>query len=272
MKAFSVIVTAHNKAAVLARTLQSVEDALAYHAACRPAFRPEEAEVVVVDDGSTDGTAQLLRDFTAGKPFYTLVRRPRSSSASCARNSGVAASSGELLFFLDGDDLFLPGHLDACCREMQAPQWDFVKTGVRLRDPVHPDWQKCIEYSLVINLCVRRRCHEAVGGFPDYHLFIRGGDDYAPVVDIFCQCEDQFYSELLWRLFAGVKVLTPTVEYLRYPGNAFDRQYAKFCQPFGQYQEVLDPDHGFRVTLADLITRHRVETLRAERASRRPTS
>src|SRR5262245_11721276 len=122
MKSFSVIVTAHNNEAVLARTLQSVEDSLAYHAAHQPSFAPQDAEIVVVDDGSQDRTREVLRTFTAGKPWYTLVQRPQSSSPSCARNCGVAASSGKLLFFLDGDDLFLPEHLHCCCRELQDPQ------------------------------------------------------------------------------------------------------------------------------------------------------
>jgi glycosyltransferase involved in cell wall biosynthesis len=268
MKSFSVIVTAHNNETVLQRTLQSVEEAITYRAARQPSFHWQDAEIVVVDDGSTDGTLQILRDFSAGKPFYTVVHRPQSSSPSCARNTGVAASTGEFLFFLDGDDLFLPSHIDACWRELQAPNWQFVKTGVRLQDPVHPDWKVRIEHSLVINFCVRRTCHEAVGGFPDYHLFVRHGDDYTHRVDIFYKVEDQFYSELVCSLFPGVKVLAETVEHLRYPGNTFDRQYAKFCQPFGQYREMLAPEHRFRLGLAELITRYQLDTLRA----RLPTS
>src|SRR5262249_41167833 len=190
-----------------------------------------------------------------------------ASSPSCARNAGVEATSGELLFFLDGDDLFLPGHIDACCRELRAPQWDFVKTGVRLQDPVHPDWRPRIQHRLGLNLCPRRRCHDAVGGFPDYHLFRRHGDDFSPLADIFYKIEDQFYCELVCSLFQGVKVVAETVEYLRYPGNALDRQYAKFCRPPGQYREALDPQYRFRLALAELITRHRLDALRAQRAA-----
>jgi glycosyltransferase involved in cell wall biosynthesis len=103
MDPFPVIVSAYNNAAVLADALCSVEQALAF---LRDSDSPVRAavEVVVVDDGSTDDMAGVLRDATRGKDFYTLVRRPRPSSPACARNAGAAAR-GELLLFLDEDDL-----------------------------------------------------------------------------------------------------------------------------------------------------------------------
>jgi glycosyltransferase involved in cell wall biosynthesis len=81
----------------------------------------------VVDDGSTDRTPAILHQFTAGKPSYTLVRHERPTSPSCARNAGVAASSGELLWFVDGDDLFLPEHVLRCragCQQRQVAAAD----------------------------------------------------------------------------------------------------------------------------------------------------
>jgi glycosyltransferase involved in cell wall biosynthesis len=262
MKSFSVIVTAHNNAAVLARTLQSVEDSLAWHAAGTPGFRGGDAEVFVVDDGSTDETPEVLHRFTVGKPHYSLVRHARLTNLSCARNAGVTASSGELLFFLDGDDLFLSEHILRCTRALQDPGRCYVKTGVRLSDPVHPDWLSRI------NLCVRRRCHDAVGGFPDYHLCLRAGDGFAPVADVFNRCEDQFYNMLVCGLFGGVRETVETVEYRRYPGNSFDRQYAKFCQPFGQFREDVPADYHFRLQMAEIITRHRLDVLRRQPGAR----
>jgi hypothetical protein len=57
---------------------------------------------------------------------------------------------------------------------------DFFKTGVRLADPVHADWRPRIAFSLALSLCVRRGCHEFVGGFPDYQLCRREGDTFRP--------------------------------------------------------------------------------------------
>jgi hypothetical protein len=60
------------------------------------------------------------------------------------------------------------------------------------------------------------------------------------------------------------------VEYLRYPGNAYDRQYAKFCQPFGQYREDQPAELRFRLGMASLITRYRQEVLRQQIGTHTP--
>src|SRR5947209_8461986 len=113
MESISVIVTAHNCAGTIRATLQSVADALAHFEAGGegPGREGAEAEVVVVDDGSTDDTAAVVGDFLGARAGWRLVRRPTSSSPSCARNTGARLARGGLLCFLDGDDLFLPNHL-----------------------------------------------------------------------------------------------------------------------------------------------------------------
>jgi glycosyltransferase involved in cell wall biosynthesis len=132
--------------------------------------RDAAVEVIVVDGGSSDDTPAVAGRFLCDEPGWRLVRREEASSPSCARNTGVAASQGDWLFFLDGDDLYLPMHLAACLKAVDAGGCDFVKTGVRLADPVHPDWKPRMAFSIVINLCIRRSCHDFIGGFPDYHL------------------------------------------------------------------------------------------------------
>jgi hypothetical protein len=76
--------------------------------------------------------------------------------------------------------------------------------------------------------------------------------------------EDQFYNELVCSLFPGVEVAVETVEHVRYRGNSFDRQYAKFCRPFGQYREELPADYRLRLRPAEVITAYRLETLRQQ--------
>jgi glycosyltransferase involved in cell wall biosynthesis len=259
----SVIVTAHNNEAVLSKTLQSVEQALAFWRASSVSSHAN-AEVIVVDDGSTDNTVSVLQQWTKGKSCYQVIGRRNASSPSCARNVGAAAAHGDLLFFLDGDDLFLPRHIAACCLALADPATQFVKTGVRLADPVHADWRPRIEHSIVINLCVRRHCHVAIGGFPDYHLCMRAGDEFRPVSDIFYKFEDMYYNQLLAALYPGVRVAEETVQSVRYPGNAYDRQYEKFRRPFGAYREELSADHRFRLRLCDAILEARLPLPRAE--------
>jgi tetratricopeptide (TPR) repeat protein len=250
MTSFSVIVTAHNCAAVLRRTLQSVHHALVYYRS-EPNGPKGAGEVIIVEDGSTDATASVAADFLHGKDGWNLLRRPQASSPCCARNTGDRKARGDLLFFLDGDDLFLPEHIAACCRALEDPALDFIKTGVRLADPVHPDWKKRIDFSVIINLCLRRRCHDELGGFPDYHLFRRVGDRFTHEKDLFFKIEDMYYNRLVDHFFRGRTLARETVDHLRSPGNSFDRQYAKFCQPFNG--QTASGEEAQRLRFAELL-------------------
>ncbi len=62
----------------------------------------EDPEVVVIDDGSSDGTAAVAERYGRG---VGVIRQPRSGSGR-ARNAGLAATSGELVAFLDADDIW----------------------------------------------------------------------------------------------------------------------------------------------------------------------
>jgi glycosyltransferase involved in cell wall biosynthesis len=94
----SVVMPAYNARTLVAQALGSVLD---QGAAVR--------EVIVVDDGSTDGTPALVRNFD---PRVHLIEQQNAGPAA-ARNRGLAAASGEYLAFCDADDLWLPGKLDA---------------------------------------------------------------------------------------------------------------------------------------------------------------
>jgi tetratricopeptide (TPR) repeat protein len=253
MDGISVIVTAHNSASTIEPALRSVEEALTVfrHEHGRPST--PASEVLVVDDGSTDETPRLVQRALLGKPDWRILRRPQASSPSCARNTGARQTRGALLFFLDGDDLFLPSHLTACYRLLQEDGLDYVKTAVRLASPVHPDWKERIENSIVINLAIRRACHDALGGFPDYHLCRRVEEQLLPEADVFYKIEDMFYNQLVGQLFRGRKLPVETVEYCRHPGNAYDRQYEKFRRSFGQHPELSTPEERFRLQLGEAI-------------------
>ena len=91
----SVIIPTYNAAAFLPEALATVR--AQYYA---------PLEIVIVDDGSTDPTRNLIRDWPGVRYFYQSNQGP-----SAARNAGIDAAQGELLAFLDADDLWTSNHL-----------------------------------------------------------------------------------------------------------------------------------------------------------------
>lgn len=73
-------------------------------------------ELIVVDDGSSDGTLECISRYASR---LTLIRQPNRGPAA-ARNRGAAAATGTYVAFLDGDDVWLPGSLAARVHHFQA--------------------------------------------------------------------------------------------------------------------------------------------------------
>lgn len=93
----SVIIPLYNKEPIIERSLRSV--LLQDH---------DDFEVIIVDDGSTDGSADVVRS-TADSRIVLINQENRGPSS--ARNTGVGHSHGEWVLFLDADDELLPGAL-----------------------------------------------------------------------------------------------------------------------------------------------------------------
>ena len=106
----SVIIPTWNRAGLLERAMRSVLNQ-----------QPPPQELIVVDDGSTDQTPDLVQTMAqqASVPIR-LLRQEENRGAAAARNQGIAAAQGNLLAFLDSDDWWLPGKLARQASAMAA--------------------------------------------------------------------------------------------------------------------------------------------------------
>jgi glycosyltransferase involved in cell wall biosynthesis len=124
----SVIIPTYNRADLVQEALASVK-----------AQTYRDFEIVVVDDGGTDGTFEAL----AAGPELRVLRHPGRRGVAAARNLGVAAARGEWLAFLDSDDLWLPDKLARQIFLLEAQpellicqtEETWVRRGVRVNKP-----------------------------------------------------------------------------------------------------------------------------------------
>ena len=187
---FSVVLPAFNAESTIASAIRS---ALQQTRA--------DLEVVVVDDGSADGTAAAVEE--TGDSRVRLVSQP-NRGVSAARNAGIAAARGRYVAFLDSDDLWLPRYLELAAEALRSvgrPGFAYTDayafdpmTGmvgprgmVGRRPPVPPPTDpsefllELLERNFVhVSTTVPREVLEAVGGFDaaatpaeDYGLWLR---------------------------------------------------------------------------------------------------
>lgn len=112
----SVIIPSYNRAHLIAETLNSIL-----------AQTYEYFECIIVDDGSTDGTVELVQSFTERDNRFLFSQRVREpKGASTCRNIGVEKASGDFYIFLDSDDILQPDCLERRVKRiLEFPQFDF---------------------------------------------------------------------------------------------------------------------------------------------------
>ncbi len=126
---FSIVVATYNRSEVLKRCVESVL-AQSY----------KDFELLIVDDGSTDNTASMMKDFNDHRVKYIQLDK-NYGSATPARNRGIDDMTGDVLIIWDSDDVLLP-----CALEILKRGFDKFKTGVVCVSTIFYGGSKAVEY------------------------------------------------------------------------------------------------------------------------------
>lgn len=118
-KLFTVIIPAYNYAATLPRAVESVIPQLS-----------SISELIVIDDGSTDSTPEVLAELSIRHSRAFRFVRKKNGGLAAVRNTGIDLADGQFLVFLDADDELSPGALKALAEHIAAyPETRFVAGG-----------------------------------------------------------------------------------------------------------------------------------------------
>jgi glycosyltransferase involved in cell wall biosynthesis len=118
----SVIIPAFNCKRFLVETLQSVK------MQTYPNY-----EVIIVDDGSTDGQLELIKEFCDGDSRFRFIRQ-ENAGVSAARNFGFNVSVGSFIAFLDSDDVWLPNNLQVKLEKFNEGNFGLVHSDAQCID------------------------------------------------------------------------------------------------------------------------------------------
>lgn len=218
----SVITPTYNRLALLRETIASVA-----------AQTQPDVEHLIVDDGSTDGTADFLRDHTGRHPGFIALHQA-NAGVSAARNRGLRAARGEFVVFLDSDDTLEPFALARFVSVMRDPAVDYCEAGVIDVDP---------QGGALPNAMIHRGgsglfgTHTAVHGVCYRRSFLHRVGDFNPVLR---KAED---TEFAWRssvLARKTVSMADIVGHYRQHQDARLNSYESSTQRFVIFLQALD--------------------------------
>ena len=216
----SVIVPLYNKAAYIGRCLDSV---------LSQTFR--DLEVIVVNDGSTDGGEQLVRRCPDSR--VRLVTQPNAGPGA-ARNRGVSEASAPIVAMLDGDDAWEPEYVERSLRCLEDPvacvTWGMLE--YPMRESTGPRWAKIgipegryrvtaqtpprllagiVSNMLPSSTVIRKEVFQSLGGFYANNRCLFAEDAYL-WIKVLLRHEAAFHAEPLVRRFCDASELSMNLD------------------------------------------------------------
>jgi len=169
----SVIIPTYNRAHLVGRAIQSVLNQTY-----------QDFEIIVVDDGSADNTKEVIKKFQEQDKRVKYIRHEKNRGGSAARNTGIKASRGEYIAFLDSDDKWVPGKLEKQLKKINDSELkpgavytglkyvDIQRRNIRVKKPKYRG--NIFQTLLVMNVVgtassvlVKKECLNIVGLFDE---------------------------------------------------------------------------------------------------------
>lgn len=130
----SVVIPTYNRESTIQKTLESV---------LNQTSRP--MEIIVVDDGSTDRTIDIVKGIKVENSIIRLIRMKRNRGAQAARNIGIKVAKGEWIAFLDSDDEWTNDKIEVCQKIYEEhPGYDVYFSDFFIRENNHIRRERCV--------------------------------------------------------------------------------------------------------------------------------
>ncbi len=157
---FSIIIPAYNRGYIIWETIQSIQNQ------SWPYW-----ELIVVDDGSTDETVKVIREFQYDPRIHYYYKKNAGSSS--ARNFGLKKCTGEIVTYVDSDDKIFPNYLSLARQHfLEFPKKSFALANGNFKIEIY-DNQGFIVSSEQIGLCYPKK--PSIQNFYDWKMRILGG-------------------------------------------------------------------------------------------------
>jgi glycosyltransferase involved in cell wall biosynthesis len=230
----SVIIPTYNRGALIAETIDSVR-----------AQTYRNWELIIVDDGSDDDTEKIIADFHDERLHF--IKCGRTGIVGQLKNTGIKKSSGELIAFLDSDDLWSNDKVEKQLNAFKEnPEAGFCLTnGFNFREKNEPleffyqqkDGSKCADLFISLfrsevaaytqALMFHKKCLELAGYFPEVNVF-----------------SDAAFITALARHFKGVIIYEPLVQRRMHDfnyifDNTWEKSYHEGIELINQYSAYL---------------------------------
>ncbi len=231
----SVIIPTYNRAGVLSRAVKSVLDQTYDH-----------FELIIVDDASEDDTQNVVKSFADERMKY--IRHEKNKGGSAARNTGISASKGKFIGFLDDDDEWMPDKLGKQVQKFRASSEKVgliycgteIVRGDRVLTTYSPEEKGDLSYRLLIGTTiggtdpalVKKECFDEVGLFDEELKSCQDWDMWKRISEKY---EFDFVPEILVKLHAHRDQISADLAAM-IPGR--EAMISKHAIEFSKYPEI----------------------------------